>query len=186
MTGVDRSAEMLSLAEEKCRDMGTEPRFFCQAMEKLYLPEKVDACVCCLDSINYVLKPAKLQQAFRRVWSCLEPGGLFLFDTDTPEKLESMDGQVFLDETEDEYCVWRGEYSQRRRVCSFWMDIFRREGAIWRRGEELHEEYAYTMDELSAYLVEAGFVQIKQYGELKLRTPQPGEQRIFFTARKEG
>ncbi|MFR8332624.1 MAG: hypothetical protein ACLU9S_09910 [Oscillospiraceae bacterium] len=38
------------------------------------------------------------------------PGGLFLFDVNTPEKLRSLDGQVFLDETEDTYCVWRADY----------------------------------------------------------------------------
>lgn len=36
-----------------------------------------------------------------------------------------LDGQVFLDETEDAYCVWRAEYSQRSRICSYFMDIFR-------------------------------------------------------------
>ena len=187
VTGVDLSAEMLAIAEEKCRSLDPRPRFFCQSMENLRLPERVDACVCCLDSVNYVLKPQKLQKAFRRVYDVLEPGGLFLFDADTPEKLESMDSQVFLDETEREFCVWRGEYSSRRRVCSFWMDIFRKEsGNLWRRGEELHEEYAYTMAELSSYLEQAGFARIKQYGELKFRAPRPGEQRVFFAARKEG
>ncbi len=186
LTGVDLSAEMLALAEEKCRDLELRPRFFCEAMEELRLPLRVDACVCCLDSVNYVLRPAKLQKAFRRVWECLEPGGLFLFDADTPEKLESMDGQIFLDETENEYCVWRGEYSPKRRICSFWMDIFRREGQAWSRGEELHREFAYTMEELTAFLEAAGFRRIKQFGELSLRPPKAGEQRIFFTARKEG
>lgn len=185
VTGVDLSGDMLSIAEEKCRDLPVRPRFFCQSMDALRLPERMDACVCCLDSVNYVLKPQKLQKAFRRVYDVLESGGMFLFDADTPEKLESMDGQVFLDETEDELCLWRGEYSQRRRVCSFWMDIFcRRQGDLWQRGGELHEEYAYTMDELEEYLREAGFVRIKQYGELKRRAPREGEQRVFFTAVK--
>ena len=186
LTGVDLSSDMLALAEEKCRDLPSRPRFFCQGMENLRLPEKVDACVCCLDSINYVLQPQKLERAFRRVYEVLEPGGLFLFDADTPEKLTAMDGQVFLDETEDEYCVWRGEYSRRRRVLSFWMDIFRHEaGDSWQRGEELHEEYAYTMAELEGFLISAGFTNIRQYGELKFRAPRDGEQRIFFAARKE-
>lgn len=185
VTGVDLSADMLAVAEEKCRELPQPPRFFCQSMDKLRLSGRVDACVCCLDSVNYVLKPQKLQKAFQRVYDVLEPGGLFLFDADTPEKLESMDGQVFLDETEDEFCVWRGEYSKKRRVCTFWMDIFRREtGELWQRGEELHEEYAYTMEELETYLREAGFQKIKQYGELKRRPPQKGEQRVFFTAVK--
>ena len=52
-------------------------------------------------------------------------------------------------------------------------------------GEELHEERAYTPEELTSYLRDAGFTQIKQYGNLKHRPPKPGEDRIFFTARKE-
>ena len=184
MTGVDFSGDMLALAEEKCREAGYSPRFFCQGMERLTLPGEVDACVCCLDSVNYVLQPEKLRRAFARVHRSLAPGGVFIFDADTPEKLESMDGQVFLDETETEYCVWRGEYSPKRRVCSFWMDIFRKEGQLWRRGEELHQEYAYTMDELESYLKEAGFVSVKRYGELSRCAPREGEQRIFFVAVK--
>ena len=128
VVGVDSSGEMLAQAEQKCREAGFEIPFYCQDMSKLRLPQKVDACVCCLDSVNYVLQPQKLQEAFRRVYSFLEPGGYFIFDADTPEKLMVMDGQVFLDETEDEFCVWRGEYSGKKRICSFWMDIFQREG----------------------------------------------------------
>ena len=184
MTGVDLSEEMLAQAEEKCREAGLEVPFFHQDMSELRLPGRVDACVCFLDSVNYVLRPERLKRAFRRVFDCLEPGGLFLFDADTPEKLEAMDGQVFLDETGDVFCVWRGEYSEKKRICSFWMDIFEREGGLWRRGEELHQEYAYTMDELEEYLREAGFAQIRRYGELKFRAPKPGEQRVFFTAVK--
>lgn len=185
--GVDLSPEMLARAQEKAPKgfSGELPMFLNQPMDRLDLYDTVDACVCCLDSVNYVLKPQKLQRAFCRVHEALEPGGLFLFDADTPEKLESMDGQVFLDETEDEFCVWRGEYSAKRRICSFWMDIFRRRGQAWERGGELHEEYAYTMDELEEYLKEAGFTGIKRYGELKRRAPRPGEQRVFFAARKE-
>lgn len=184
MTGVDLSEEMLAQAEEKCREAGLEVPFFHQDMSELRLPGRVDACVCFLDSVNYVLRPERLKRAFRRVFDCLEPGGLFLFDADTPEKLSAMDSQVFLDETEDVFCVWRGEYSEKKRICSFWMDIFEREGGLWRRGEELHREYAYTMDELEEYLREAGFAQIRRYGELKFRAPRPGEQRVFFTAVK--
>lgn len=184
LIGVDLSEEMLSLAEEKCRDLEPRPRFYCQSMDRLRLPGRVDACVCCLDSVNYVLKPQRLKRAFERVYDVLEPGGLFLFDADTPEKLKSMDGQVFLDETEDEFVVWRGEYSEKKRICSFWMDIFRREGTVWLRGGELHREYAYPMAELEGYLREAGFVSVKQYGELTFRRPRENEQRIFFAAVK--
>lgn len=188
MIGVDLSPDMLAEAAEKNRDVdGIPPMFLCQSMDKLDLYGTIDACVCCLDSVNYVTSPQKLQKAFERVHLFLMPGGLFLFDINTPEKLAALDGQVFLDETEDTYCVWRAEYSPRRRICSYFMDIFRldEETGLWERGEELHEEYAYTPQELEGFLRQAGFTDIRQYGNLKLRAPVPGEQRIFYTARKD-
>ena len=186
--GVDLSPEMLSEAAEKNRDVGeVPPMFLCQPMEKLDLYGTIDACVCCLDSVNYVTDPKKLQKAFERVHLFLMPGGLFLFDVNTPEKLEGLDGQVFLDETEDAYCVWRAEYSRRSRICSYFMDIFQLdpESGQWERGEELHRERAYTIPELTGYLEQAGFRDIQVFGNLKLRRPKPGEGRVFFAARKE-
>ena len=188
MIGVDLSPEMLSEAAEKNRDVGeVPPMFLCQPMEKLDLYGTIDACVCCLDSVNYVTDPKKLQKAFERVHLFLMPGGLFLFDVNTPEKLEGLDGQVFLDETEDAYCVWRAEYSRRSRICSYFMDIFQLhpESGQWERGEELHRERAYTIPELTGYLEQAGFRDIQVFGNLKLRRPKPGEGRVFFAARKE-
>ena len=111
MIGADRSEELLSRAAEKCRGLAGEPPIFLhQPMEKLDLYGTIDACVCCLDSVNYVTRPKGLQKAFERVHLFLMPGGLFLFDVNTPEKLRNLDGQMFIDETDDAYCVWRAEY----------------------------------------------------------------------------
>ena len=186
MIGADQSPEMLAEAAEKNRGAAPiEPIFLCQSMEKLDLYGTIDACVCCLDSVNYVTDPKKLARAFQRVHLFLMPGGLLLFDVNTPEKLAGLDGQVFLDETEDAYCVWRAEFS--RRICTYFMDIFRLDPSTgqWDRGEGLRRERAYTVEELTSLLEGAGFVDVRTWGERKLRPPRPGEQRIFFTARKD-
>lgn len=186
MIGVDFSPEMLAVAAEKTLPEGVEPPIFlCQPMEELDLYGTVDACVCLLDSVNHVTKPAKLRKAFQRVRLFLEPGGLFVFDVHTPSHLEGLDGGLFIDETEDAYCVWRTEYDRRRRICTYAMDVFQlEEGDLWIRDGEVHEEYAYRPEELTLFLEEAGFVDVRQYGNLKFRKPIAGEERIFFTARK--
>ena len=187
MIGADLSEEMLAQAAEKCRDAaGIPPIFLHQAMEDLDLYGTIDACVCCLDSVNYVTRPKTLARAFQRVHTFLMPGGLFLFDINTPAKLRGLDGQLFMDEDEDACCIWRAEYSPRRRICTYGFDLFCREAnGLWSRMEEVHEEYAYEPEELEQLLRQAGFRQIRQYGELKLRRPAPDEDRIFFAARKE-
>lgn len=188
MTGVDLSPEMLAQAREKAPEgfAGEPPLFLNQSMDKLDLYDTVDACVCCLDSVNYVTKPAQLRRAFQRVHTFLAPGGVFLFDARTPEALEGMDVQIFCDEDEDTFCMWQGEFSPKRRVCTYYMDIFRREGELWRRGQEEHKEYAYTVEELTEMLTQAGFLAIKCYGAGKKRPLKPGDDRVFFFARKEG
>ena len=51
---------------------------------------------------------------------------MLVFDVNTVAKLSALDGQVFLDETEDTYCVWRTEY--RRGLCTYYVDLFRQQG----------------------------------------------------------
>lgn len=187
MIGVDLSAEMLSQAMEKGFNVdGQAPMFLNQPMEELDLYGTIDACICCLDSVNYVTSPADLRRAFQRVHLFMMPGGVFIFDINSPGKLKGIDGGTFIDETEDTYCVWRADYDKDTRICTYGMDLFfHTKDGQWSREGELHEEYAYEPEELITFLREAGFKDIAQFGELSMEQPKENEQRIFFVARKE-
>ena len=184
VTGVDLSEEMLTVAQQKADALENPPRFVCQSLERLALPRGVDLAVCALDSLDYITEPADCAEAIRRVYRALNPGGIFIFDVNTPEKLRAMDGQVFLDEDEDVYCVWRGEFDAERNICSYGMDLFQRRGKLWQRSFEEHREYAYSIEQLTDYLKAAGFTGIRVYGDRRMEAPQPGEQRVYFKARK--
>lgn len=187
MIGVDQSPEMLMEAREKCMDgKGIRPLFLNQSMDELDLYGTIDACVCCLDSVNYVTDPEALQEAFKRVQCFLMPGGLLIFDVRTPELFRSLDGQMFLDETEDVYCVWRAVYDEEEKLCTYGFDLFRQEkNGLWRRECEEHNEYAYTAGELTEYLHQADFGEVKIYGNCQMRPPVEGEDRIVFVAKKD-
>ena len=184
VTAVDMSWEMLMVAQQKAADADVYPQFACQKLQQLRLPRGVDLAVCALDSIDYILDPADCKEAIRRVYKALNPGGCFIFDVNTPEKLRAMDGQVFLDEDDDVYCVWRGEFDQQSNICSYGMDLFQRQGNVWHRSFEEHREYAYCADQLVEYLKNAGFTSIAVYGDRKFAAPEAGEQRIYLKARK--
>jgi len=184
VTGVDISPEMLCMASQKAENLDNRPIFVCQKLQNLHLPVGVDLAVCALDSMDYITDPADCQAAIRRVYKALNPGGCFIFDVNTPEKLKAMDGQVFLDEDDDVYCVWRGEFDDDSNICTYWMDLFQREGNVWHRSYEEHREYAYSAEQLVAYLKEAGFTGIQVYGDRKRTAPETGEQRIYLKARK--
>lgn len=182
--GVDLSEEMLTQAVQKVQDMEHPPRFICQPLQELQLARGVDLAVCALDSLDYILNPMDCAQAIRRIYKALNPGGIFIFDVNTPEKLRAMDGQVFLDEDENVYCVWRGEFDEETNICSYGMDLFQRQGNLWQRSFEEHREYAYSQEQLVGYLKDAGFGGIAVYGDRRLQPPEEGEQRIYIKARK--
>ena len=183
---VDLSEEMLTVAQQKAQDMANPPRFICQPLQVLRLPRAVDLAVCALDSLDYITDPADCAEAIRRTYKALNPGGIFIFDVNTPEKLRAMDGQVFLDEDDDVYCVWRGEFDEETNICSYGMDLFQREGDAWYRSFEEHREYAYSSEQLVGYLKAAGFCKIQVYADRRFETPREGEQRIYIKARKPG
>lgn len=183
--GADISEDMLAVAWEKASSMEHPPFFICQSMEQLQLPYTVDWIICCLDSLNYITKPDKCRQALRRIWEALSPGGVLIFDINSQKKLQDLDGQIFLDENEDTYCVWRAEYQPESRLCFYGMDIFQRnKDNFWCRSSEEHLEYAYTVEQLTQYLLEAGFLLVEVYGDRSFEPPAPEEQRIYFYAEK--
>ena len=184
VTAVDMSEEMLTAAAQKAEGEPNPPVFVHQKLQELKLPRGVDLAVCALDSLDYILDPADCSEAIRRVYRALNPGGIFIFDVNTPEKLRAMDGQVFLDEDDDVYCVWRGEFDEDTNVCSYGMDLFQREGDVWYRSFEEHQEYAYSQAQLTEFLRHSGFTQIAVYADRCFESPRQGEQRIYFKARK--
>ena len=182
--GVDLSEEMLTVAQQKAMELENAPRFVCQSLQELWLPRGVDMAVCALDSLDYITDPDDCKEAIRRIYKALNPGGIFIFDVNTPEKLRAMDGQVFLDEDDDVYCVWRGEFDEESNICSYGMDLFQRNGEVWVRSFEEHREYAYSQEQLIDYLKAAGFTHIRVYADRRFEAPREGEQRIYIKARK--
>ena len=184
LIGVDESPDMLAVAREKAAGLkGEPPVFLHQSMPKLDLYGTVEAAVCCLDSLNYLTSPREVQRTFERLALFIAPGGILIFDINSASYLRDLNGQVFLDETDDVYCVWRAEFEKRNRVCTYWMDIFtRREDGVWNRSVEEHRQRAYEVDELRSWLLEAGFTHIRTYGDCRMSAPKEGEQRIYFSA----
>lgn len=183
MIGADASPDMLMQAMQNTMDCDPRPLFLNQRMEDLDLYGTVDVCLCCLDSINYVTDPDALQKAFERVHLFLEPKtGLFVFDVNTPEKFARIDGNAYVREDEDVFCVWQAAVEDG--LCAYQFDIFERDGEAWTRAQETHEERVYPLEQLAAMLARAGFSEIKTYGDQSFSPVRGGEDRVYFTARK--
>ncbi len=179
--GVDLSCEMLAVAAEGSGEETVEipPLFLNQALQELDLYGTVQAAVCSMDGLNY-LPEEDLREALRRLRLFVEPGGVLLFDLNTPEKFRAMDGETYAEETEDAFCVWRAELEEDGLSCVYGMDIFLREGKLWRREQEEHVEYVYPPEKIVTLVEEAGFPRPRVYAGLPLAPARGEEDRLFF------
>ena len=169
MIAVDGSEEMLTQAAWKAAALEQPPMFLHQSMPRLHLGMEVDAAISTLDALNYLTRTADLRETLRRGYRW-------------PRR---MDGQVYLDETEDSYCVWRTFYAPGRKICTYQVDLFRlNANGSWDRAFEEHRERAWGREELETYLTEAGFGAVTVTGDLTSRPPAAEEDRWIFRCQK--
>lgn len=180
LIGVDASVDMLMQAREKTAALSPAPLFLCQDAAELDLYGTVDAAYCSLDGMNY-LPPESLPELFRRLRLFVRPGGLVLFDVKSPEWFRSLDGEIFVDETEDLLCLWRADLDEERQAVVYGMDLFERRGTLWRRSGEEHVEYIHEPERLRALLEDQGFFDITLHTD----GPQSEAGRLFLTAMRD-
>ena len=174
LISVDASEQMLMEAREKCENLPVPPLFLLQDVANLDLYGTVDAAFCSLEGINY-LSPAQLEALLQRLPFFVRPGGLFLFDMRAPDYLESLNGDTFVDEDDDVLCLWRADFDTDLGALVYGMDIFSREGSLWRRSREEHIEYAHRTQQLSELFAAHGFTDF---------TVEEAEDRLFVSCRR--
>jgi ubiquinone/menaquinone biosynthesis C-methylase UbiE len=184
MTGVDLSEGMLARAMAKAREAGLEIPFVKQDMRKLALHKPQDAVLATCDGVNYLLTQAAVREFFSAACAALKDGGALAFDVSTPDKLAGMLGNNTLTSlTEDTAYIWENTYSGHTRVTDMRLALFTRRGdGAYDRTEETQSQRGHTREELEQWLAEAGFGDIRAYGETRQTAPRAGDTRWHFTA----
>ena len=184
--GIDGSEEMLSVAVEKKLDGAFQSVIFlCQKMQELDLFGTVDVTVCSLDSLNHLTSPADLQETFRRVSLFTNPGGLFLFDVNTPYKHQEILGNntYFYDEP-GVYCIWQNTLVEPDLV-QIDLDLFiEAQNGLYQRTAEQFSERAYPDEILRPMLEQAGLTVLGVYDENSNHPPHETSERLVYITRK--
>ncbi len=220
MIGIDGSAEMLAEAYEKnilrrdrlfediCARMGVDPDgddteaalaelaatpaplFLEQDMRDFELYGTVDATVSCLDSINYLCGDGDLAACLRCIYLYLAPGGLLVFDVNSPYKFRHIYGQnayILEDETPDGrgiFCGWQNDFDPETGLCRFDLSLFSEdEDGRYTRSDEEQFERCYGEDELRDALDAAGFDLCGIYADFDFTPISPDSERWYIVAR---
>jgi SAM-dependent methyltransferase len=182
VTGIDGSEEMLRFAREQ-----TPGAEFCLADARDFsVGSRFDAALSTYDSLNHILDPEELEEAFCSVRRALVPGGLFVFDMNTEESFETLwcgsSGTV----EETAAGITRASYDAAAKIGRADLTLFRlAEGAGWGRSDITVFERCYGVEEVTAGLESAGFSQIEARPafELGMRGDMAVGRVFFFAVR---
>lgn len=187
VTGVDLSADMLTIAQQKASETGVDIPFFQQNMSELELPNRYDIIIIFCDSLNYLEREKEVVETFRRCQMLLNDDGLLLFDVHSPAKIE----KGFIDKTfayngEDVSYIWNcfpGEhpYSVEHELTFF---VYDERTGKYERFDEWHKERTFPIEQYRDWLVECGFSILSIAGGFSFEPVSEHAERIFFCAQK--
>jgi SAM-dependent methyltransferase len=189
MIGVDASMEMLQEAVAAEAPDGEEDEqilYLLQPMQELDLDGTVRAVYSTCDCLNYLLEPAEFSETLRRVYECLEPGGIFLFDLNTDYKYRTLLGEQTIAESRREGSfIWENVYDEKERINEYDLTLFIPEGAdLYRRCTETHYQRNYDLDDVKRILERTGFTILGIYDDYTGMPLRPDSGRATFTVRK--
>ena len=187
MTALDLSEEMLSVAEQRMRESGKSNVLFVMGdMRSFELYGTVDAVICCLDGINHLTSREDLLECFSTVSNYLNPGGLFIFDMNTPYKFRTVyDDRDYVLEDDGAMCCLRNRLNKKKDTVDFYLTVYKeRKDGTWERTDGVEREHAYSLKTIGNVLRESGMKIVNVSSDYGFSAPKESSERWYITAKK--
>ncbi|WP_419958632.1 class I SAM-dependent DNA methyltransferase [Psychrobacillus psychrotolerans] len=160
--GVDLSDSMLTVAQNRSFENGTDITFICQSMADLEGVDEVDVAVIAIDSLNYLVTLEEVEQTFKRLFASLNLNGQLFFDVHSLYKMDVIyPNGPFTYEDEDVAYLWHTEPGVEEH--SIYHDItffVRDESGYYERFEESHYQRTYSIETFTNLLAKVGFSSV--------------------------
>lgn len=207
MIGIDSSCEML----EEAYGAGSGGILYLnQDMRSFELYGTVAAVVSVCDSMNYITEERDLLQVFSLANNYLDPGGVFIFDMNTPFKYRQiLADHVFAENRPEGSFIWENYFDEDTGINEYDLTLYIREGgnpagepldeetgedgweygevggsARYGRFEETHFQRAYEPRLVRDLLERAGLEFVGMLDADTMEEPKKDAQRIYFIARE--
>lgn len=188
MIGIDNSEEMLMIAKNKMMESGCDILYLLQDMRSFELYGTVAGAVSICDSMNYILEKDDLFEVFRLVNNYLDPGGVFIFDFNTPYKYKEVIGdQVIAESREDCSFIWENSFDDEEQINIYDLTIFIQENQeLFRRYQETHYQKAWTIEDFVWAAEKAGMKVLAVYDAFTHHEPESDSERLYMIVQEQG
>ncbi len=146
----------------------------------LSLERTFDVITCLFDSLNYLTSKRDLCTLFRRVRSHLETKGLFIFDMNTFEGMKRQWCRTQAVHDRRGSLVVESSFDAKRARGRAVITGFVKEGRLFKRFREEHEERGYRSGEIEETLVRAGLAFRKFDGDSLSRAGKRPARLIYI------
>lgn len=187
IAGIDISDEMLSVAKQKAEREGIELVLLQQDITELdFEITNLDCVLCACDGFNYITYDEDLENVFEKSYELLREDGLFIFDISSYYKLSSILGNNMYGENREEISyMWQNYFDEDENLVEMELAFFvKDENGKFDKFEEVHQQRAYTQEEITEMLKSVGFNSIKIYSDFTFESPNKESERIFFVCKK--
>lgn len=188
VVGIDKSLEMLDIAREKTSKYSDKIILLNQDITRLdFEIYEIDMIIACNDVINYVYTEKDLKNLFCFAQKHLKKDGIFLFDYSSIYKFENiLDSNVFQEEFEEYYYVWKNFYHRSEKKLEIQIDIFElQKDNSYIRYQENHTQISYPCEYITDLLKKSGFKKISPFCDFdENNTNYNSCNRLFFYVQK--
>lgn len=183
MIGVDLSPDMLNVAREKAVDQELDVLYLCQDVREFELYGTVDAIICTLDVLNYIIDLKDLEHVFALVKNYLNPDGIFIFDINTEHKLKNVLGNnTFINEENGIFYTWENEYVEN--ISNQYLTFFAEtEDGLYERFDENHVQRAYTIEEIKGKLASNNLTFEAEYKLFTFENPDKNCEKTVIVSK---
>lgn len=188
IVGIDNCEEMLSICYEKTYKYGNKIFLLNQDINKLDLDiYEIDMILAANDVINYLDSETSLLNLFSFANKHLKQDGILLFDYSSEYKFEkTLDGNVFVEDLEEYYYIWKNFYDKKNQTLEINIDIFElNDDKTYNRYEDNQIQKTYSENYIRNLLEKSGFERIISFSDFDMINKNfEKSDRIFFYIQK--
>ena len=110
-----------------------------------------------------------------------KPVAIIVFDANTIYKHRNVLGNnIYIYDEKNVYCAWRNTLQSDNKTVNINLDFFVKDGENYSRCGENFNEVAYTDEELTTAIEQAGFSVLARYAESTFDLPVETTERVTY------